>query len=746
MSVENRAWRRLHVHMLLGVFVFLALQATYVPAASLPEDAPILISESNSTRALITLGRHRRGTTSVRQRVVPVGSQVTVYLTNLDLLKGEDVTAFRGDIQDEHYLRYPLDVVSLEPMPDRHWVYMLTFRLHPQLGDVGDALLRVTWRGMSSNRARISIGHEGGKIEDDEGSEPTPMPDAPIIRNRNEAVGLPWTGDRVRFMMQAGFGVHPTVELRLRRLGYSTWLEEQMQQKYHANGEERFSSLPYPAFKTLETIPPGNCNGTAGGTDPTDTDPLCFRNHYSMFPVQNWLFREALYGEDQQLRRRVSWALSQIFVVGGRETVQSGRMVEYIKILDRHAFGNFRLLLRDVTLSPAMGNYLDMARSTRLNPNENYAREILQLFSIGVDLLNQNGTPVLDGNGNRVPSYNQTTVDNFTKVFTGWTFCNGPECPSRQTGVVNYTDPMAVNPANHDNTEKALLRGEILPAGQTPDEDLKRALDNIFHHPNVGPFISKLLIQQLVTSNPTPAYVGRVAAVFNNNGSGVRGDMKALVRAILLDPEARGNLKTDPDYGHLREPVLLVTNLLRPFNPMSQANAPASCAGQSDGVLNPATLPLDQDVWNPPTVFNYYPMDYIIPNTPLAGPEFGILSTGTALKRPNLVNQMVAPGSNLTGAATGIPINTQQPSTNVNYAPCGTRIDISRLQALLTSDATGASLIDTLNRELLHGSMSAGMRADIVAALQAIPSTSPLKRARTALYLVATSSQFQVQR
>jgi uncharacterized protein (DUF1800 family) len=729
--------------MQLGVFVFLALQATVIAATEIPDDAPILISEATSTRALL-MSTRRRGTAPIAQRVIPVGSQATVYLTNLDLLKDEDETAFRADIQDQRNFRYPLEILSLEPLADRPWVYALTFRLHSQLGDVGDALLRVTWRGVSSNRVRVSIGHEGGKIDDDPGSEPTPMPESPIIRARNEAVGLPWTGDRVRFMMQAGFGVNASVESRLRRIGYSTWLEEQMEQKYHPNGLERYSSIPYPAFKTLETVPPVTCNGTSGVNDPVDTDVLCFRNHYTMFPVQNWLFKEALYGEDQQLRRRVSWALSQIFVVGGRETVQSGRMVEYIKILDRHAFGNFRFLLSDITLSPAMGNYLDMARSTRLSPNENYAREILQLFSIGVDVLNPNGTPVLDEQGQRIPAYTQATVDNFTKVFTGWTFCGGPECPNRQLGVVNYIDQMSVNPDLHDNTEKVLFRGEILPAGQPPIEDLKRALDNIFHHPNVGPFISKLLIQQLVTSNPTPAYVGRVAAKFNDNGAGIRGDMKAVVRAILLDPEARGNLKTDPDYGHLREPVLLATNLLRPFSPASQAGAAAICNGQSDGVLNPATMPLDQDVWNPPTVFNYYPMDYVIPGTNLAGPEFGIMSTGTALKRINLVNQFVAPNNN--PAVPGIPINTAQPATNPNYSQCGTRIDLARLQSLITADPTGNSLVDTLNRELLHGSMSPGMRANILSAVQTVASNLPVKRARTALYLVATSSQFQVQR
>ncbi len=742
MSVLSSARRRLRLSTLIGASVFLATQALFVHAA-LPEDAPIVVSEPNSTRGLMAISTRSRSGPSAR--VIPVGGSATFYVTNLDLLKGEGASAFRADIQDVQSYRYPLEILSLQQTPERPWVYALTVRLHSGIGDVGDTLLRVTWRGMSSNRVRVAIGHEGGKIQDDPDSVPTPMPNGPIVRNQAELVGLPWTGDRVRFMMQSGFGVNATIESRLRRISYSTWIEEQMEEKRDTNGDIRYSTFPYPAFVPVSTIPKPDCNGTSGVNDPIDPDPLCFRNNYSMFPVQNWFYREALYGEDQQLRRRVSWALSQIFVVGGRETEQSGRMIEYLKILDRHAFGNYRFLLRDVTLSPAMGNYLDMARSTQQNPNENYAREILQLFSVGVDMLNHDGTPMLTPEGNRIATYSQATVNNFTKVFTGWTFCNGPECPNRVNGVSNYIDPMAVTPANHDNTEKVLFNGTTLPAGQTPDQDLTQALDNVFFHPNVGPFMSKLLIQQLVTSNPTPAYVGRVAAVFNNNGFNVRGDLKAVVRAILLDPEARGNVKTDPDYGHLREPVLFVTNIVKPFNPQAQVGAAVACNNQSDGVLNTATVPLDQDVLNPPSVFNYYPMDYIIPATNLAGPEFGIFSTGTALKRPNFVNQMAPPNNN--PATPGIPRNVTAPiGTNPNYAPCGTRIDLARLQSLVVADSSGSTLIDTLNRELLHGSMSPTMRNDISVALQAINPTDTLKRARTAFYLVATSPQFQVQR
>jgi uncharacterized protein (DUF1800 family) len=740
MSAGFDDYRRLRLVMLCGAFLCVLLSSATILANTMPEDAPILMSQTDSIRALA--GRPSKSGLDTSIKVFPPGARttITVFVTNLDLIENEGATAFRAELEDASRFRYPVQIVSFEPTDQSKWVYALTVRLNENIGDLGDVLLRVTWRGMTSNRVRLSIGHES-KIEEDADAVPTPNPVEPI-RSQDRG-SLPWTGDRVRFMQQATFGINTALELRLRRIGYSTWLEEQMEPKFDAGGAARFSTYPYPPFT------PVSVNINEGCPDVTKR-VSCTRDNYTMYPLQNWFFKEALYGEDQQLRRRVSWALSQILVVGGRETVQSGRMTPYIRTLDANAFGNFRVLLEKITLNPAMGNYLDMAISTKQNPNENYAREILQLFSVGVDLLNQDGTPVLDAQGNRIPAYNQETINNFTKVFTGWTFCQNPAvCANVTLGTVNYRDQMIVNPTNHDTTQKTLLNypgaTPVLPAGQTPDQDLADALNNIFYHPNVAPFMSKLLIQQLVTSNPTPAYIGRVSAVFNNNGSGIRGDLKAVVRAILLDPEARGNLKTDPDYGKLREPVLFMTNVLRPFSPQAQAlpSTTFQCNGQSDGILNSVTQILDQDVFNPPTVFNYYPMDYLIPNTPLAGPEFGIFSTGTALKRPNFVNQFAAPNSTVDGGiATANPNAPEQ----ANYIPCGTRISLARLQTIAASDTTGEALVDTLNREMMGGSMSTQVRSEILTAVQAVVSTNTLKRARTALYLVATSSQFQVQR
>ena len=693
-----------------------------ISAQILPEDAPVLISQSGSTRAL-TATRTRKGF-DFSPNVFQAGgaARITFFVTNLELLPEEGASAFRVDAQDARGWRYPLEIVSLEPTAERPWVYALTVRLNERMENAGDVLVRANWRGVASNRVRLSLGFESKLPADDAGAMPTPMPEKPIVRNEALNVGsLPWAGDRVRFMEQATFGANAALETRLRRIGISAWINEQMEEKRDANGAIRYSTFPYPNAALQPDTPSNTCTGN------------CLRDNYSMYPLQKWFFREALYGEDQQLRRRVSWALSQIWVVSGRETIQPARMVPYIRILDKYAFGQYRFLMEEMTLNPAMGNYLDMAISTRQNPNENYAREILQLFSIGLYMLNQDGTLKLDAEGNPIPTYTQTEVNGFTKVFTGWTFC-GQQCPGTQPGIRNFVAPMVVNPANHDTTEKQVLNYpgavSIIPAGLTAEQDLQRALDNIFYHPNVAPFVGKILIRQLVTSNPTPAYVARISAVFNDNGQGVRGDLGAVVRAILTDPEARGHLKTDPDYGHLREPVLFVTNILRPANPTANVNAAGSCNNQSDGVLNNVTLTLDQDVFNPPSVFNYYPLDYTLQNTNLSAPEFGIFSTGTALKRPNFVNQIVF-GNGITATSD---------------APCGTRIDVSRWQTLATADASGALLIDTMNTEILHGSMSPPVRSHILTAVQAVAPDNPLKRARTALYLVTTSPQFQVQR
>ena len=250
------------------------------------------------------------------------------------------------------------------------------------------------------------------------------------------------------------------------------------------------------------------------------------------------------------------------------------------------------------------------------------------------------------------------------------------------------------------------------------------ALDNIFYHPNIAPFVSKLLIQQLVTSDPSPAFVSRISAKFNNNGQGVRGDMKAVVKAILLDLEARGDVKTDPYFGKLREPVQQIFNYYRQFGALS-----ADGTQPSDGIVYIYGSQMGQNLFYSPTVFNFYPPDYIIPGTSLLGPEFGIRTTGTAIGTANFVN-----------SATFGKINAGE-----NY-PLGTQVDLSETTALAQNDPTGNQLLDVLNTRMLHGTMSAAMRSTLLTAFAVVPSTNPKLRAQQMIYLVATSSQYQIQR
>jgi uncharacterized protein (DUF1800 family) len=503
-----------------------------------------------------------------------------------------------------------------------------------------------------------------------------------------------FNADIVRFLEQATFGPTDALIAHVRQVGITGYLDEQF-------------AAPTTGYPDLPLQP---------DEIPLACDSDCQRDNYTTYPLQRQFFTNALYGEDQ-LRQRVAWALHRMFVVSGWDLSQPSWMTPYLQIFDRNAFGHYRHILGEITLNPAMGDYLDMMDSTKWDPNENYAREVLQLFSIGVNKLNPDGTTKLDGQGLPVPTYDQSVVTAFARVFTGWT-----GAPPPSNGVPNYLDPMVLVPDDHDTGGKTLLDGAKLPAGQTGAKDLNDALDNIFHHPNVGPFVSRHLIRSLVTSNPSPGYVARVSAVFDDDGIGVRGDLKAVVRAILLDPEARGDVKDDPDYGHLKEPVLFVTNILRAFNAHAAADS-----SQSDGYLDPFTWDMSQDVFRPDSVFSYYPADYVVPGTSLAGPEFGILNATTALARANFIQYL-----------TFWQID---PSDN---GPKGTALDLTRLEQLAAANPD--ALLSELDRLLLHGTMSPEMRASIRGAVDAISVRQPQLAAPQALYLVATSSQYQVER
>jgi uncharacterized protein (DUF1800 family) len=518
----------------------------------------------------------------------------------------------------------------------------------------------------------------------------------------------PSEADAARFLEQATWGPSEAAIQDVQQKGFKGYLDEQFV----------LSASSLGTYPIMDPVHDTGCSAEAAN------NAICVRDNYTAFPLQIKFFQNALNGRDQ-LRQRVAFALSQIFVVSGREVGLTYALALYQDILLKHAFGNFRDILTAVTLSPAMGRYLSMANNDKPDPvkgigtNENYARELLQLFSIGIHKLNPDGSLQKDESSRPIPIYDENTIGSFARAFTGWTYPTRPSNALQSHNPPYFVGPMVAIADKHDTGMKQLLDGTVLPAQQTAEKDLNDAITNIFNHPNVAPFIGKQLIQHLVTSNPGPEYVSRIAEVFNNNGQGVRGDMKAVIKAILLDPEARGDSKTDPQFGKLREPVKFIAGIMR------------ALGGQSDGVfLGSQSAALGQDVYQAPSVFNFYPTNYPLQGTNLVSPVSAIYTATTALNRANFIytllysNDGVAPDSTVTGAI-------------------GTKINLSPLAALA---ANPENLMDKLDLVMTHKNMSDAMRSVIISAVNAVSASDPLARTRIAVYLVATSPQYQVER
>lgn len=713
---------------------------------------PVLLTQKENIRVLAEPDGYRLNPKGIPDdgAFFEPGTKVILYAANFQFMAGEAANSLRVYAADTrgHKYRFPvLDVVELK---EPAGVFAVTIELKDEIGywpspDRGDLLINLTWRGLVTNPALIGYGATGGW---DDGGDIISVPLSSIQKSTAKRssrarssrsldyIGYRWSSDRMRFLQQATFGANEALDFQVRREGLRTYLARQFAAPYPS------AANPYPNIPLKNTDSGNTTNGCGMFNTSTQEYRFCIRDHYSMYPIQTWFFREAFYGEPQ-LRHRIAWALSQIWVISGVDTQQSSWMIAYHKKLSDNAFGNYRQLMEDVTFNPGMGNYLDMMRSTRTNPNENYPREILQLFTVGLFMLNQDGTLQRDAQNNPIPTYTQDDINNFTKVFTGWRDCRTSDfqaaCPNALPGIPDYKDPMSLNTGQHDLTAKTLLSYPGVTTqnvagctGCTQTQiytyaynSVDQTLDNIFNHPNVAPFVSKLMIQHLVTSDPTPAYVGRVSAVFRNNGQGVRGDMKAVIRAILLDPEARGDIKTDPNYGKLREPVQLMTNLFKAFEVKS-----FNLTANSDGAVQDLASNMAQNPFNAPTVFNYYSPDNIIPGTTLLGPEFGIMTTGTSIARANFANTVVYTGRD----------------TSNENRPLGTALDLAEVTALATSDPTGNRVLDIINQRMMNNRMSAQMRSTILPAFTFGTTTTPVNRARAAIYLAATSSQFQVQR
>jgi len=427
------------------------------------------------------------------------------------------------------------------------------------------------------------------------------------------------------------------------------------------------------------------------------------------------------------LRQRVALALSEIYVVSDNVAAVDDNVLgtaNYYDMLLEHSFGNFRDLLRDVTLHPVMGTYLSHLRNQRSDPargrfpDENYAREIMQLFSVGLFELNIDGTLQRDGAGNAIPTYDNDDITEFAKIFTGLSFASA--FPDFRQGAPVWDRPMRMYDQHHEPGPKFLLRGHYVPPTQSGMQDIESAIDNLFQHPNVGPFIGRRLIQRMVTSNPSPAYVRRVAEAFRNNGNGVRGDMQAVVRAVLLDPEARTWPTAAISFeGRVRESFLRRVHLARAFN---AANLTRDYPIDDRG----APVNFGQRPMSSPTVFNFFLPDHqpqgAIFDRDLYAPEFQIITAVTAIASADDLESQITTAMN----------SSQNPLAAV-------RLDLTD-EIAVAPNVT--ALIDRLDLLMTYGNMSGALRQILVRNLSRL--SDPTERAQMALYLIAVSPEYAV--
>ncbi|MDJ0905519.1 MAG: DUF1800 domain-containing protein [Woeseiaceae bacterium] len=531
----------------------------------------------------------------------------------------------------------------------------------------------------------LGIAGCGGGSGGGGGGEPPPPP-PPIT-----------TAEAFQFLNQATFGATEAEAQRVIGMRYEAWIDEQLAQP---------ASLQLPHVQSL---------------------PLPqFIGELQNDRVDIW-FRNALHGNDQ-LRQRVAFALSEIMVVSQLGVLNNYPygLSSYYDTLAVNAFGNYRDLIEEITLHPAMGIYLSMLGNEKpdpvnnIRPDENYARELMQLFSIGLVELNIDGTVVTDGQGQPIPTYDQAVIEGFAHVYTGWHFAGFADFQQAFPTLLNQVVPMQLYQPYHDTGAKTLLNGFTVPAGQNGNQDLAMALDNVFNHPNVGPFMAKRLIERLTTSNPSPAYVERVARVFNNNGFGERGDLGAVVKAILLDPEARATGAETS--GKIKEPLLRLTQLFKAYDATSQSG------GYPLGFIY---IVFGQGPLQSPSVFNFFSPSYAPPgeirDNGYVAPE---LEIATEYLNTYVTNYMFFQAFGLN-------------QTNTELDPDDVYIDFSEEMAI-AGDVD--ALIDMVADKLLGGQISTTLRNETAGMLALIPDTDPALRAAETIYLITTSPEYAYQR
>lgn len=518
--------------------------------------------------------------------------------------------------------------------------------------------------------------------------------------------------DAARFLSQASFGPTTAEIARVRQIGYTKWLDEQLD----AGTTPPTLVLPY-----LQQI-------VANGLPEADLRPQHRRNY--------WLWKAAT-GNDQ-LRMRTAFALSEIFVVSDREVADSNatipRIADYQDTLARGAFGSYRDLLEKVSLHPAMGYFLSHVGNRKadaaknITPDENYGREVMQLFSIGLLKRNKDFTAVLDASGQTIPTYDEKVVSAMARVFTGWTYAGQTDAQYGRGNNTSYA-PMECHPAFHDDQPKEIFNGIVISEGNNCTASLQKTLDALAGHANVAPFMSRQLIQRLVTSNPSPAYVQRISNVWLSSN----GNLGQVVRAILLDTEAR-LAPTDANYGKAREPLVKLATIWRAFGArfVPAATGEIRFTFSNAGDLTNSML---QDSQRAPSVFNFFEPDYRLPTADGASgpyaPEFQILTEATYASMLNQHDSMVW---NYTGAAP----------TATTAAPI---LDLSELTTMAEA-GNHLGMVQKLDTLLFGGQLDEAGKQAMVRMLDrlATANTSAGDRAKSLVLLALASPQFAIQR
>ncbi len=691
------------------------------------DDAPDVLYVAQMRVASGIPGGGGSGVGSVRRAGNALSSRINLSFNGLKSseISAEIIVSSNG-ITGTVVETLPMDQVSRHP-----WNFAATN------GMSREAILEALDAGYAWIRIRTAANPSGeliGQLIKSPGWQTMPVPVDPPPA----PVSAGTIAEASRFLTQATFGPSSVDLAALTSSTFAAWIDNQqsLPPTYH---------LPYVQFRRAELY-------ARDGSDGWQT------------PRQMAWWQHALTAPDQ-LRQRMAWALSQILVVsqfGALDGEHEG-VTRYYDHLIENAFGNYRDLLEDVTLSPMMGIYLSMMRNqkpdpvTGHEPDENYAREIMQLFTIGLTEMHNDGSFRLDAEGMPIPTYTQNDIVGLAHIFTGWsahydttnppTWSNGSVAHPNDWFVWGWDSMRAMSfyGNRHDTLDRTIVGNVTIPASTNGVDRMRQALDTLFNHPNMGPFIARQLIQRFVTSNPGPGYIHRVASVFNDNGSGVRGDLGATIKAVLLDHDARSPTLLDSvSFGKPVEPVMRMTRMLRAFPPA----APFAANGDHRLFVEFQWSMPEQVPQYASSVFNFYQPGYrqpgLIARSGLSSPEFQIYAETTAMREANLHYSAIN-----WGIWTSEPLTT---NSNVTL-----QMDMSPLVAILQTPALTPAqaqgmLIDHLDALLLFGNMSSTLRGNLESFFASLPSwynyteSNQSLRARVALYLVLNSPEFLTQR